>query len=847
MARRRVSRLGVLVGAVAALGAGALLAAAASFHRGDVDRAFVAIAVATLFSDATWVNLRIRHHVESYTWAELTLALALAWLTPSQAVLSALSLGVAYAVTRRSPVKVLFNTTSYAFGVGLAALTTFAIEAPSWDAPAQSALAIAAGVMVFSLWNGATVDAAIAFSQDLPYREVFMRGAGLRTLVALGNLASGLLVLALAHYRPEALWAVPPAVGVVYLGYQSYLGVIQDRAAWRQLETTGQQINRLDEREVAEVALARAAALFDADEVELALYPDDGGPARVFLANSAGSATVVVDDAAARDEEFTVTTYRGDGSHARETCVVVPLAYRGVRLGSLRVRFFGAIKLSARERRLLNSFASTVATSVENARMFARMQAEAVRHETASRHDALTGLPNRVLFEERARTALQHRRRVSGFAVLLLDLDRFKEVNDTLGHAAGDAVLKEVAMRMRRCVRPQDTVSRLGGDEFAVLLDDAAAAEATGARLAQSVTEPIEVQGVVVTVGASIGYACYPADAIIYEELVRRADVAMYQAKQTGGAGAGRRYRRYNPETDRAVMDDRRVVEELRAALDADGDSAQLELHFQPQLDLRTGLAIGAEALVRWRHPVRGLLAPAHFLAAVESSSLLRRFTCRVLDMAVAECASWHRAGRPLTVSVNLSARSLTGGTLVEDVAEVLERHGLPPSRLVVEVSEAAMPAELDLAESQLTRLAALGVGVAIDHFGTGRVSLPALRRMRVREVKLDKSFTSAIASCDDSAAIAEATVHLARSLGLRTVAEGVEEPRVAERLIDLGCDCAQGFHWSRPVPAAEARTLLGVGSPFSTGFSTSPPDVENDVEREEHDVVGQAHLPVHE
>jgi diguanylate cyclase (GGDEF)-like protein len=806
MTRGRASRLTVLVAVVGGLGAAALAASGAvvAGHGldGVVPRHLLLVAVATLFTDATWVNLRIGHDVESYTWAELNLTLALAWLAPEHIVLTAMCVGAAYAVTGRSPVKVLFNTTSYAFGVGLAAVVAHAIATPSWDDPVRSGLAIGAGVLAFTAWNGASVNAAIAFSQDLPFRPVFMKGAGLRLLVAAGNLAAGLSLLGLAHLRPDALWLAPVALGLAFAVYHGFLRVVQDRAAWRQLELTGKEVTRLDEREVAQAALARATRLFDADEAELVLRPADGsGPSRVYLGNSAGTATVLRSE---QDEEpsFTVATYQGDGRHARETCVAVPLVRGESRLGTLRVRFFAAVRLSARERHLLDTFAATVAASIENARLFAQVQAESARHETAARHDHLTGLPNRLLFEDRVRTALTHRRRANGFAVLLIDLDRFKEVNDSLGHAAGDAVLREVAARLRRAVRPQDTVSRLGGDEFAVLLDDASAAEATAERLSTLLVEPMHVHGVTVQVGGSIGFACYPQDGIAYEDLVRRADVAMYQAKQAGAF-----FRRYDPARDRTVMEGLNLVDELRAAL----EGGQLELHFQPQIDLRSGLAVGAEAFVRWRHPTRGLLAPASFLSTLEASNLMRQFTCRVLDMAVAECAAWRRAGRELTVSVNLSARNFEQGPLADDVADALFRHRLPASLLTLEVAEAALPTNLELLEAHVAQLADIGVRVSIDDFGNGHLSLSALRRMHVREVKLDAPFVNGITSSEDDAAIAEATIHLAHSLGVRIVAEGVEEPRVLARLMDLGCDGGQGYHWGRPVPADEVRPLLGV------------------------------------
>jgi diguanylate cyclase (GGDEF)-like protein len=806
-------RLAALVALVAAAGAIVLAASAwtAIAHPHPITPLLGVIALATLLTDATCVDLRVGRQVESYTWAELILVLGLASLAPEQLVLTSLCIAVAYAATRRSPVKVVFNTASYAIGVALAAAMTHLIVNPSWEQPVLSGSALLLGAVAFSWWNGVSVDAAIAFSQDLPFSHVYRKGARLRIAFCVGNILTALVVLLLVAQNPALLLAIPPVLGVAYVVYRSYLRTIQERATWRHLETITQEINRLDETEIAEVALAGAVALFEADEAELALFPSSGGDTPVVYVRRAGELAISLRTPSRRRAD----KRQGENaaSERAATDVAIPLVAHGAQLGVLRVGFGSRVTLSDRERQVLRTYAHTITTSLENARMYAEMREQAQRNEMAALHDPLTQLPNRVLLEERANEMLNGDVGQSGLAVMLIDLDHFKDVNDGLGHSAGDLVLRALAERLRRALRPQDTVARLGGDEFAILLSDGAAAELAAERMLALLADPIEVSGVQVALGGSIGIATHPGDGATFEELLHHADIAMYQAKRHRGA-----FRRYRHGRDYSIVDRLSLVAEMRTALDAD----QLELHFQPQFDLASNEAVGAEALVRWRHPTRGLLPPAEFIGLVESSNLLRDFTRQVLDMAVAECAVWQRAGRRLTVAVNLSARDIDDERLTDDVLAALTRHGLSPECLVLEITETAILGDLDFVEQQMARLANIGVALSIDDFGTGHSSLTFLQRVMVHELKIDRSFVAGIVSSENDAAITRATVRLAQSLGLRTVAEGVEDRAVLDALIDLRCDVAQGFFWSRPVPAAHVRRVLGVAE---LGLEEQPVD----------------------
>jgi predicted signal transduction protein with EAL and GGDEF domain len=348
-------------------------------------------------------------------------------------------------------------------------------------------------------------------------------------------------------------------------------------------------------------------------------------------------------------------------------------------------------------------------------------------------------------------------------------------------------------------------VSRLGGDEFAVLLtglespvDAGPAAE----KVLRLLTEPVSYEGMRLSVEASVGLACYPADAADAHELLRRAEVAMYQAKSDRGS-----WIRYEAAHDGSSVDRLALVAELRTALERD----EIVVHFQPQADLATGQIVGVEALARWEHPVRGLLQPVDFSGVAEQSGRVRPFTLRVLDLAVAECAYWTARGSNATVAVNLAARSLLDRQLPRDVAAVLARHGLPPDRLVLEITESTAARELEVVEEVLGRLRRLGVALSVDDFGTGYSSLAFLQRTKVNELKVDRSFVSGMLASESDMALVRATIHLAHGLGARAVAEGVEEPALAEALRGLGCDLGQGYWLSRPVPPEALDVLLGV------------------------------------
>jgi diguanylate cyclase (GGDEF)-like protein len=410
-------------------------------------------------------------------------------------------------------------------------------------------------------------------------------------------------------------------------------------------------------------------------------------------------------------------------------------------------------------------------------------------------HDALTGLPNRTLLHGRAERTLRGR---EPGALLLIDLDRFKEVNDTLGHDYGDALLIEVSQRLHATLRREDTLARLGGDEFAVLVagvpDRATVVELAG-RLQDALRRPFALRGVAVELEASIGVALYPEHGETAGTLLQRADVAMYDAKR-GGHGVAT----YSPERDPYSADRLGLLAELRRAIERD----ELVLHYQPKVSLRTGELTGVEALVRWQHPTRGLLGPSEFVPLAERTGAVADLTRWVVDRALAQHRAWRDQGVDVPVAVNLAAANIVDVGLPAGIAALLECHGVAGERLECEISEHTVMADPVRATDVLDGLRKLGVRLSLDDFGTGHSSLAYLKRLPLDEVKIDRSFVAGMAEDENDAVIVRSTIDLARNLGLQVVAEGVETEQIMDVLADLRCDTAQGYFVSRPLPAAE-------------------------------------------
>jgi len=430
---------------------------------------------------------------------------------------------------------------------------------------------------------------------------------------------------------------------------------------------------------------------------------------------------------------------------------------------------------------------------------------EALRRQ--ARHDTLTGLPNRaVLYERVGEMAHAATGGYHTFALLLLDLDRFKDINDTLGHHIGDSLLQEVGHRLRGALRATDLVARLGGDEFAVALpvaDESGARRAAAALLA-ALDAPAEIDGHTLHAAVSIGIALYPDHGDDVDVLLRRADVAMYAAKR-GHRGVAL----YDADQDSHNLDRLALMADLRAAIVGDA----LALHYQPLASLRSGQVVGVEALLRWTHPERGSIPPDRFIALAEQTGLIAALTAWVLEEALRQCAEWDPTGWRPTMQVNLSMRDVQDPRLPDLVDALLRRYAVAPARLTLEITESALMVDPERARDVLTRLAALGVHLAIDDFGTGYSSLGYLRELPVDEVKIDQSFVRGMGEHAKDAAIVHSVVALGHALGLTVVAEGVEDRATWDLLEALGCDVAQGYYLSRPVPASDVPYVRPLAS----------------------------------
>ena len=422
--------------------------------------------------------------------------------------------------------------------------------------------------------------------------------------------------------------------------------------------------------------------------------------------------------------------------------------------------------------------------------------------------DELTGLANRRALVASLAT---HAKRIdltpeSSLALMLIDLDRFKEINDSLGHDIGDELLRQLAQRLQRYIRPGDMLSRLGGDEFAILLAperDQTAAERVASRIATALDEPFALDDLTVHVKGSIGIALYPHHCSDPMQLLQRADVAVTTAKT-----APTRVALYQISEDPHSKERVQLLEALRAGL----ARGELVCHYQPKITVATGATDSVEALVRWQHPERGLLAPDTFLPLAEQASLMRPLTLAVLRIALRDASRWRRAGHDVSVAVNLSVTNLLDVELASDVAALLYEHQLPASALILEITETVLMTDSTRAKAVVDALHALGVGLSVDDYGTGYSSLAYLQDLAIDELKLDRSFIMRLAEDPRTAAIVRSTVDLAHSLGLRIVAEGVEDAETVEVLHRYGCDIIQGYFYSRPIPAAQLTAWLANG-----------------------------------
>ena len=775
-----------------------------------------------VLGDICVLRIRFGHNHHSFTWSETAMVLGLVLVpAPWLRIVGPLAVAIPHIAARRSGVKVAFNALSIATEALLARIVLESV-APA-GTPANSPrlwLGLVLAALTMFVWNGLTVSAAVAFSQGLRLRDVYRKGLLLNAMVWAGNTAVGVLLVALSRSR-GTLVVFPALVVMLYLAYRSYLRAMNERDTWELLQTTSRELLRADARDVAKVVLDRAPALFQAEFVELVVVVDGAQATRASVYRWTGHDRVEELDgdpsvlagafwprALSERETFHVLAATAPArlaedlrAHGLEACTIAPLLSQRGCLGTLRIGFRGVVCLDEREVQVLTTFANHVGSALHNTLLIEELRAQALR-------DPLTGLPNRSLMVDRLAHALKRlQRRKSGVAVLFCDIDRFKVVNDSMGHQAGDELLVAVAQRIEQGLRVGDTATRFGGDEFVVICEDVrreSQASEVAERLATSLAEPFVVRGEDIYVTASIGVSVTTNADEDPTALVRDADAAMYEAKSKGRSCC---VVFDNPMRERAVA--RLEVEnDLRRAI----ERRELRVHYQPNVSMHGMHLVGAEALVRWERPGRGLVQPSEFIALAEETGLIVPLGRYVLEEACRQVAEWMGEGLvddSFMISVNLSPHQLRAPGILDHVHGALLASGLDARQLCVEVTESALVDDSGGATETIRRIHGLGVRIAIDDFGTGYSALSYLHLLPVEILKIDRSFVGRLGPDPRDRAVITGMIDLAHALGLEVVAEGVE---TAEQLADLTamrCDIAQGYYFAKPQAPPGMRGLL--------------------------------------
>jgi diguanylate cyclase (GGDEF)-like protein len=781
------------------------------------------VAMAAMFvgAEARYVTVEFRRQAYSFTLSGIPLVLGLLVCPPWQVVVARVAGAAAMLLVQRvPPLKVAYNLAAFAFETALVGWLVHLLL------PERTVLTLTRATILYLVVL--VVDAAMTalvlgmirlHGGAAPRNEIgeAVLSAGAFNAV---SLAYALVVAVLVTDGPLGFALLMALSAVAVSGYRAYTVLSARHHALEQVSDFVSEPASAESIEaLAAQRIARIRTLLRAARVQ-ALLADPASERYLLLASddASGLTTSVVrvhdvDWLSTRvmkqDDVVLVPRATKDlglrrwlADQQASDAIVVPLVHGDRLYGSLAVldRLGDHATFTRDDVTMLRTLAGHLGMTLRNNRLLQKLRRDAT-------HDVLTGLANRALLQERLDASLADSRRAQ-LAVLLMDLDRFKEVNDALGHEVGDRLLKVVGQRLLETSPHGTTVCRLGGDEFAVLVpaaigeDPALLGEKVAQELVAAVNTAVELDDVTLSVEASIGVAT-TAYAATASDLLRHADTAMYAAKTSGGG-----VHRYGPELDRGRAERLALVADLRLALDRE----ELFLLYQPQVDLRSGRITGVEALVRWQHPRLGTLSPDTFIPLAESTGLIEPLTRLVLRSAVHACRRWLDGGLQLTVAVNLSARCVSNSALAAIVAAALDEAGLPAGVLVLEITESAVMADPDAAVPTLRRLVEAGIKLSLDDFGTGYSSLAYLQRLPIQELKIDRSFvrglTGAPADQRASETLIRSIVGLAKALDLRVVAEGVEHAEAVGRLESLGVDCAQGFHLGLPESADHILAL---------------------------------------
>lgn len=790
----------------------------------------VAAAGAVALSQLAMLRLRTTGGAFYAGWGEAAVIVCLyavpaAWVPATVWAGTVVAQAIRFASGRTvSLANAIRNTSSRTVGATLGALVAAAI-ATTYHARISpiSALAFCAAAVPYFLVTAGCAAAGPAARGQARFWTEFRQILRNKLIMVVGNVAVGLGVVAILGADWRWILLLPPVLWLLQQSYGHGLRGDDERRTWQAFAGATKSLNQLEERQVAMAGVDGAMTLFSPWRAEVAVLGADG-PRQRYVAHRGGAVTEI--PAVGEDTSAGASVAVGDDDPDASR----PLLVGGVQVGELRLWFDDRVRLTSRQHDAFSAFGDALAAALHDAATHRELQVITARSSHDAAHDPLTGLPNRATVLARGDATLRLLDRDAEVALLLLDIDHFKEVNDTLGHSAGDELLRTTAARLDALILPGELLARLGGDEFALLLpalpDEVAPGPAAdrpvraappawpgtsalslrqalrrARQLAEHLATPTEVAGVQLSIEASVGVVVAPAGSADMSELLRRAYIAMYQAKRGGPSIAW-----YDSAKDAASTDRLALLAEMREALATPG---QIHLALQPAVDLTTGSPTGVEALVRWQHPRRGALYPVDFVRAVEASELLGPFTRHVIDLALTHAAEWAAQGLAVPVAVNMSARSLLDPRLPADVAELLRQHRVPAHRLVLEITETVVMSELEVIDEVLAGLRELGVQLAVDDFGTGYSSLTFLTRIAVDEVKVDRAFVAKMVDSPEAAAIVRTTVDLGKELGLRVVAEGVETDEQRKLLSAMGCSAAQGFLFFHPMPAEKIGGVL--------------------------------------
>jgi diguanylate cyclase (GGDEF)-like protein len=813
----------VLVASAGAAGSSLL---AAGPIRTSVTLPWWLIAVAFAATEACVFHLQTKREARTVSVSELPLVLGLVFAPPLALLVGRLVGSAAVFVFQRrsSPLKTSWNLALISLQTVIAVLLFRWVATGHPDVPWLWVGAYLGPIAANCLGSIALTLVIAVYERDIDVRELardLVRGEpAAPVVITLALVAVTSLEAALAN-----AWLLVPTLAGLLVGYRAYASLTDRHLNLERLFRFTQAVSSSPEvDQVLGSVLGEAKELLHSERAEVA-----------FLASSQGDVATVRLGATDRltraeapqspEDEWLLSQVVGDGStlllprgtrdpemrqwldaHAAREALAVPLRGGAGVLGALVVtdRLGDVRTYDQDDVLLLETVANHASVALQNGELVDRLRHEAL-------HDALTGLPNRAFLQRRLSTALTGVAdgMSPGAAVMILDLDGFKEINDTLGHAQGDQLLIEVGKRLTAAVGTTGLVVRLGGDEFAVLVEGIADEDQVvrvARRALRALEQPVVLDGMEVEVGGSLGIALAPLHATDPAGLLKQADLAMYDAK-----ASGRGLRVYEADLD--STDPRRLtlVAELRAAL-THGD---ITVHVQPQARPDTGQTVAVEALVRWEHAELGWIPPVEFIPIAERSGLIGPLTTHVLDQSLAAVAGWQRQGLELSIAVNLSTRSLHDADLVDTVQRLLRRHGVPASRLTLEVTEGSVMADPARAIGLLHELRDLGCRLSVDDFGTGYSSLSYLKRLPVHEVKIDQSFVTGLRDTGEDIAIVRAIVDLGRHLGLEVVAEGVEDRSTWDLIASTGCDLVQGWYVSRPMPAGDLPAWMrGPGRP---------------------------------